>query len=80
MAERFTKGEMHGCIVCGKLYQLYVVTDENGGFVDARVMGAGGKLVQYESRPLAACERHTTAEIERAIARVYARPKDEDDD
>ena len=25
MTEKFTKGEMHGCIVCGKLYQLYVV-------------------------------------------------------
>ncbi len=30
MTEAFTKGEMHGCIVCGKLYNLYVVYDAAG--------------------------------------------------
>jgi len=79
MTEKHTKGEMHGCIVCGKLYQLYVVNDAGGKFMDARVMSAGGKLVPHAARPLVACETHTDKEIESAVARVYGQP-DEDDD
>ena len=54
MTEKHTKGEMHGCIVCGKLYQLYVVNDANGKFVDAKVMSVGGKLVPHTTRVLVA--------------------------
>lgn len=80
MTEKFTKGEMHGCIVCGKLYQLYVVNDENGKFVDAKLMSAGGKLVQNPQRPLVACDTHTKEQIETAVARVYGPPKEDDED
>jgi len=31
MSDPKAKGEMHGSIVCGKLYQLYVVHDSAGG-------------------------------------------------
>ncbi len=79
MTEKFTKGEMHGCIVCGKLYQLYVVSDANGKFMDAKIMSAGGKLVPNASRPLVACEKHTDAEIESAVIRAYG-PQEEDED
>jgi hypothetical protein len=73
------KGEMHGCIVCGKLYQLYVVHDSNGKYIGSKVMSAGGVEVRGAGRPLVACERHTKEEIERAVSRVYGRQKDEDD-
>ncbi|MBI5945210.1 MAG: hypothetical protein HY864_12640 [Chloroflexi bacterium] len=79
MAEKFTKGEMHGCIVCGKLFQLYVVNDASGKFVDAIVMSAGGKIVPHASRPLVACENHTDAEIESAVARAYDAQHEDDD-
>lgn len=79
MAERYTKGEMHGCIVCGKLYQLYVVSDANGKFIDGKIMSAGGKLVPNTSRPLVACEKHTDAEIESAVIKAYG-PQKEDED
>jgi hypothetical protein len=79
MTEKYTKGEMHGCVVCGKLYQLYVVNDASGKFVDAKVMSAGGKLVSNAKRPLVACEKHTDAEIESAVGRVYGLQKEEDD-
>ena len=79
MTEKYTKGEMHGCIVCGKLYQLYVVSDANGKFIDCKIMSDGGKLVPNASRPLVACEKHTAAEIESAVARAYG-PQAEDDD
>ena len=71
MTEKYTKGETHGCIVCAKLYQLYVVSDVNGKFMDAKVMSSGGKLVPNAERPLVACEKHTAAEIDAAVARAY---------
>ncbi len=79
MSENQTKGEMHGCIVCGKLYQLYVVYDSNGKFLDCKVMSAGGVRVQDTRRPLVACETHSDKEIEAAVTRVYGKQRDGDD-
>jgi hypothetical protein len=79
MSETHTKGESHGCIVCGKLYQLYVVYDASGKYVDSKVMSAGGRRVVYPSRPLVACEKHSQAEVDAAIAQVYGAPQDEDE-
>jgi hypothetical protein len=78
MAE--TKGEMHGCIVCGKLYQLYVVYDDNGNYMGSKVMSAGGREVSGAGRPLVACETHSEAEIARAVERVYGRRNQEQDE
>lgn len=79
MPENKAKGEMHGCIVCGKLYQLIVVHDSNGNFIGSKIMSAGGKEVKGMDRPLVACERHTDEEIERAVRRVFGdqHPDDE---
>ncbi len=71
MSETHTVGEMHGCIVCGKLYQLYVVYDAHAKFVGCKVMTPGGKVVPDPVRPLVACERHSDREIESAVERVY---------
>ena len=79
MSEKYTKGEMHGCIVCGKLYQLLVVYDSQGRFVDCKVMSAGGKRVANEQRPLVACDRHNDKEIAAAVDRAYGAQKEEDD-
>ena len=78
MPETYTKGEMHGCVVCGKLYQLYVVYDANDRFVDCKVMSAGGKRVPDAHRPLAACETHSDAQVEAALARIDSLRKDDD--
>jgi hypothetical protein len=77
MSEPNAKGEMHGCIVCGKLYQLYVVHDAEGRYLGSKVMTPGGKEVKGYGRPLVACEKHSEAEIARAVERVYGKPKDE---
>ncbi len=79
MTENVTKGETHGCIVCGRLYQLYVVYDANGKYLGSRVMSPGGKAVEGHDRPLVACERHTNEEIARAINRVYGKQKEDDE-
>ena len=78
MAQKHTKGEMHGCIVCGKLYELYVVYDASGKFIDCKVMSAGAKRVPNSQRPLVACDRHSGAEIEAAVGRAYGAEKEED--
>ena len=80
MTEKYTKGEMHGCVVCGKLYQLYVITDANGKYVDAKVMSAGGKLVPHSQRPLVACDTHSDEQVELAVSRAYGLQKEDDED
>ena len=80
MSEPSAKGEMHGCIVCGKLYQLYIAYDSNGNYLGSKVMSAGGKEVKGAGRPLVACERHTEDEIGRAVSNVYGRQSHEDDE
>ena len=79
MSDVKAKGEMHGCIVCGKLYQLYVAHDSGGNYIGSKIMSAGGKEVKGYGRPLVACERHSNEEIERAANRVYGKPMDEED-
>ena len=37
------KGETHGCIVCGRLYQLYVVHDAEGEYLGSKVMSEIGR-------------------------------------
>jgi hypothetical protein len=79
MTEAFTKGEMHGCIVCGKLYNLYVVYDANGNYLGSKVMSAGGHEVKGAGRPLVACDTHSDADVARAVEMVYgAQSKDDD--
>jgi hypothetical protein len=73
------KGETHGCIVCGKLYQLYVIHDSEGNYLGSKVMSAGGKEVKGYGRPLVACERHSDEEIARAVNRVYGNQPLEDE-
>jgi hypothetical protein len=80
MSEAKAKGEMHGCIVCGKLYQLYVVHGSNGEFIGSKVMSAGGREVKGAGRPLVACEIHSDEDVQRAVQRVYGRQNNEEDD
>jgi len=79
MTDAHTKGEMHGCIVCGKLYNLYVVYDAEGKYLGSRVMSAGGHEVKGAGRPLVACDTHNEAEIARAVEMVYGYQNREDD-
>lgn len=79
MTESHTSGEMHGCVVCGRLYQLYVVHDSHGKFIGCKVMTPGGKVVPNAVRPLVACERHSEKEIDAAVERAYGSQSGRDD-
>lgn len=79
MSETKAKSEMHGCIVCGKLYQLLVAYDMSGKYIGCKVMStAGGKEVNLINRPLVACDKHTNEEIERAVERAYGEHEEDD--
>ncbi len=79
MTGAVTKGEMHGCIVCGKLYNLYVIYDADGNYLGSKVMSAGGHEVKGAGRPLVACDTHSEADIARAVEMVYGQQNREDD-
>lgn len=79
MTESHTRGEMHGCIVCGRLYELYVVYDANDDFLDYKVMTAGGRKIPGQGRPLVACERHSEDDVNRAVHRVFGTHAPEED-
>ena len=79
MAETHTKGEMHGCIVCGRLHQLYVVYDKEGRFVDCKVMSPGARRVRT-IRAARWWRATTTARrmSRRAVERVYGKQQEDD--
>jgi hypothetical protein len=58
--------EIHGCIVCAKLFNILAVYTPDGRLVDCIVTSPGGHIVPDEQRPLVACDTHTEEEIESA--------------
>ena len=79
MTEKQSRNETHGCIVCGKLHQLFVLYEADGKLFDFKVMSADGKKVSHLQRALVACAKHNKDEVEAAVARVYGQQKDDDD-
>jgi len=79
MGDKSTRAELHGCIVCGRPYELYVVLDSTGRLMGTKVMTAGGKPVPHPRRVLVACESHPDEAIRNAIERVYGTPESDDD-
>ncbi len=79
MADNKNVVEQHGCIVCGKTYTLLAVYSPGGKLVDCTVTSPGGHRVPDARRPLAACDTHTAAEIEAAVARRYPGSEQEGD-
>lgn len=77
MSENKNVVEMHGCIVCGKIFNILAVVTPEGRLVDCTVTSPGGHRVQDERRPLVACDTHTTEEIETAHTRWLSRQRKE---
>ncbi len=81
MAENRKVVEPHGCIVCGRIYNMLVVYSPNGKLVDCTVTDAGGRRISDPDRPLVACTRHSQSEVEAALRKHYpgaAQPGDEE--
>jgi hypothetical protein len=66
MAENKNVVEMHGCIVCARIFNMLVVYSPNGRLIDCTVTSPGGHRVPDERRPLVACDTHSIQEIDMA--------------
>jgi hypothetical protein len=78
MSNNLNVEEQHGCIVCGRVYDLLVVYDPKGRLVDSIVTSPGGQVVRDAYWPLVACSTHTEEEIHIALANHF--PGKEKDD
>ena len=58
--------EMHGCIVCARIYSVLAVYTPDGKLVDCTVTSSGGHIVPDKHQPLVACNTHTAEDIESA--------------
>ncbi len=72
--------EIHGCIVCGKLYNLLVVYAPDSRMVDCTVTSPGGRRVMDTERPLVVCNEHTKSQVEQALARHYPGKEQNEED
>ncbi|MEP7357893.1 MAG: hypothetical protein ABI847_11670 [Anaerolineales bacterium] len=71
MSENINRTEPHGCIICGRSYDMLVVYAPDGHMVDCKVLSFGGHRVADPARPLVACDRHASQEIQAAYAQRY---------
>jgi hypothetical protein len=72
MSDNRNAMEHHGCIVCGRGYEMLVVYSPSGKFLDCTVMSpSGGHCLMGHDRPLVACDRHSQQEVDAALAAHY---------
>ena len=69
MSENKNVVEIHGCIVCAKLFNILAVYFPDGRLLGSTVTSPGGRIVPDERRPLVACDTHTAEKIESAYKR-----------
>jgi hypothetical protein len=77
MSENKTVVEMHGCLVCARIFNVLAIYTSDGRLVDCTVTSSGGHIVPDETRPLVACDTHTAGEIETAYQRWKSRKGEE---
>ena len=79
MSENKNAVEIHGCIVCDKLFNVLAVYTPNGRLVDCTVTSPGGHIVPDERRPLVACDKHAAGKIESAYKKWQSKNDKESD-
>jgi len=79
MADNRNVMERHGCIVDGKAYDMLVVYDPSGKFIDCKVTSPGGHCLKGHGRPLVACDWHSAQEVEAAVAAHFPGQKTAED-
>jgi hypothetical protein len=75
MAEKMI-GEQHGCVVCGRIYNLLVVYDKNDNLVDFKLFSGDGKRILGYKKPLVTCISHSENQIENALEKWEMKSKD----
>ena len=73
MSDNKNAVEIHGCIVCARLFNVLAVYTPDDRLVGCSVTSPGGHCVPDEGQPLVACDIHTAEEIESAYQRWQSR-------
>jgi hypothetical protein len=69
--------EIHGCLVCAKLFNILAIYTPDDKLVNCTVTSPGGQIVPDAQQPLVACDTHAPDEIESAYKRWLARKSKE---
>jgi hypothetical protein len=73
MEENSNTVELHGCIVCARVYNVLAVYSPDKQLINCTVTSPGGHRVYNRAQPMVACDNHTTEEIEKAYKRWKTR-------
>ena len=77
MSENKSVVEIHGCIVCARIFNILAIYTPDDRLLDCTVTSPGGHCVPDERRTLVACDTHTPGEIEIAYKKWKSRTVDE---
>jgi hypothetical protein len=73
MSDNKNAVEIHGCIVCARVFNVLVVYTPDGRLVGCSVTSPGSHCVPDEEQALVACDKHTAEDIESAYKRWKSR-------
>jgi hypothetical protein len=80
MSENRNAVELHGCIVCARLFNILVVYSPDNSLVGCTVTSPDGHIVPDRHQPLVARNTHTAKEVETAYKRWQSVKVKESDD
>ena len=69
MSENKNMIERHGCIVCGKLFDVLAVYSPDRRLLECKPTSSDGHCLTTERQQLVACNDHTEAEIQSGLKR-----------
>ena len=69
MSENRSAVEMHGCVVCARIFNILAVYAPDDSLVGCTVTSFGGHIVPDRHHPLVACDTHTADEVQAAYKR-----------
>ena len=72
--------EMHGCIVCGRVYNVLAVYSPYGSLVDWTVSSPDARILKETEHILVTCNSHTDEVVEAALERWLSRNKEEQEE
>jgi hypothetical protein len=80
MSENKNEVEIHGCIVCAKLFNVLAVYTPDGKLANCSVTSPGGHCLPNKEQVLVACDTHTAEKIDVAHKRWLSRNEKELED
>jgi len=72
--------KMHGCIVCGRVYNVLAVYSPYGSLVDWTVTSPDARIIKEPGHILVACNSHSIETINAAIKKWLSRNKEEQEE